>query len=521
MSTLRKILGMSVLAGVCATLGALGGELMFVGAAPAVPERSICLLFDVSGSMAQRIRTRDDPAGRTQLQALQEAAVAFVQRQDLRSDALGLAVFSTGARVLVPIGHDTGQLVDAIGRLQAQGATDLAGGLDTARSLLGGINGERWVLLFSDGKPESVVMRTDPVHGALAAAAKARDAGLQIVAIGTGLADEELLAQVTGSAQNVFVSAPERLAEAFERSEQYIDSRQLLASRAGAADFQQGLERAAIWASLIAIGAGLGMVSWQNRHLRRRAFSLLDLLCILFGGALTGSLAGAAGQSLFWALAEYEQFGAAARTVAWIVLGLGCGLGMSLFVPNLNRGRAIAGGMTGGIVAAGLFLGVVPVHGDTAGRLASAAALGAFTAIALVLLEATSKGAWLVVHWSPREHSKLLLGSTPIVVGRAAGAHIRMPNDPHAPPVLARIQCEGAQVMVEDPGSERRRAVADGTKLEFGRVTVEVRIGEPAADARPPRQTMAPPPAAQRPPAVPAPPPRARQPAGSGRSADR
>ena len=99
--------------------------------------------------------------------------------------------------------------------------------------------------------------------------------------------------------------------------------------------------------------------------------------------------------------------GGAAPTAAWIVLGLGCGLGMSLFVPNLNRRRAAAGGIAGGLVAAFLFVVVVPVHGDTVGRLASAAGLGLFTAIALVLLEAANKKAWLVVHWSKKERSTL------------------------------------------------------------------------------------------------------------------
>ena len=45
------------LAVVGATLGAAGGELLFVGGTPPAPPRSICLLFDVSGSMAQRFRS--------------------------------------------------------------------------------------------------------------------------------------------------------------------------------------------------------------------------------------------------------------------------------------------------------------------------------------------------------------------------------------------------------------------------------------------------------------------------------
>jgi Ca-activated chloride channel family protein len=352
--------------------------------------------------------------------------------------------------------------------------------------MLEGAGGERWVLLFSDGKPEGIMPKRDPEHMALEAAARARAEGIQIVAIGTGLADEVLLQRVTGAKEHVFVSEPERLVEAFERSEQYIDSRQLLARSAQVTDFRSGLERAALWASLIAIGAGLGMVTWQNRHLRRRSLSMKDLFCVLFGGVLTGSLAGAAGQSLYWALSDYQLLGDAARTAAWIVLGLGCGLGMSLFVPNLNRRRAAAGGIASGLVAAFLFVVVVPVHpvyGETMARLASAAALGLFTAIALMLLEATNKKAWLVVHWSAKERSTLLLGATPIVVGHAKSAHIHPSYDPGGAPELMRILYETNQVIVEEPGG-RRRSVRDGTRLDFGRIAVEVRIA--AADAAPP-----------------------------------
>src|SRR5262245_54457336 len=95
MSTFTKILGMATMAVAGATLGAAGGELLFVGDKPPAPPRSICLLFDVSGSMAQRIRNKKDPIGlRTQLQALQDAAVGFAGRQDVRNDSLGLAVIS-------------------------------------------------------------------------------------------------------------------------------------------------------------------------------------------------------------------------------------------------------------------------------------------------------------------------------------------------------------------------------------------------------------------------------------------
>src|SRR5580765_7382685 len=163
MSTFRKVTSMTFLAAVGATLGALGGELCFLDrAAPPAP-RSICLLFDVSGSMNKEVSGADGPHGRSQLQELQSAAKAFVERQNLGVDAIGLATFSSSARVVCKAGHDARSLVDCLDRLQAQGETDLARGLDAARSVLAAAPGERWILLFTDGKPEMMETGYDAV----------------------------------------------------------------------------------------------------------------------------------------------------------------------------------------------------------------------------------------------------------------------------------------------------------------------------------------------------------------------
>jgi Ca-activated chloride channel family protein len=504
MSTFRKVTSMTFLAAVGATLGALAGELCFLDRpAPPAP-RSICLLFDVSGSMNKAVTGAGGAHGRSQLQELQSAAKAFVERQDLRVDAIGLAIFSSSARVLCRAGHDPRSLVDSLDRLQAQGETDLARGLDAASSVLAaarhGSPGERWILLFTDGKPEKMETGYDAVAEALRAAARVRAQGIGIVAIGTGLADAALLQKVTGSPQNVIVSAPERIADAFTRSEERLDNRQMLASRPGAAGFRTALERAGIWASLIAIGAGLAMVIAQNRHLRRRALTLRQFAVVVLGGVLTGALAGAAGQSLFYLLAPFEFLGGAGRVAAWIVLGFGAGLGISLYVPNLDRRRAAAAGIAGGILAGFCFLVFVPQRGDTIGRLGSAAVLGALTAIAVAAVEVKGRKAWLVVHWSPKERSTLLLGGTPIIVGHGRQAHICPEYVKGSASVLARFLFDGAQVMLDDAEKGVQKIVRDGAAFEFGRVRVEVKVADGRAASAPgPQPAGAPAPAAPAP----------------------
>jgi Ca-activated chloride channel family protein len=497
MSTFRKVTSMTFLAAVGATLGALGGELCFLdrGAAPPAP-RSICLLFDVSGSMNKEVTGADGPHGRSQLKELQSAAKAFVERQNLGQDAIGLATFSSSARVLCKAGHDARSLVDSLDRLQAHGETDLARGLDAASSVLSAAAGERWILLFTDGKPEVIESGYDAVAESLRAAARVRAQGVGIVAIGTGLADAALLQKVTGSPQNVIVSAPERIADAFVRSEERLDNRQMLASRPGSADFRMALVRAGIWASLIAVGAGLAMVIAQNRHLRRRALNVRQFVVVVLGGLFTGALAGAAGQSLFYLLAPFECLGGAGRVAAWIVLGFGAGLGISLFVPNLDRRRAAAAGIAGGILAGFCFLVFVPQQGDTIGRLSSAAVLGALTAIAVVAVEVKGRKAWLVVHWSQKERSTLLLGGTPIVVGHGPQAHICPEYVKGSASVLARFLFDGAQVTLDDAQKGVQKIVRNGAAFEFGKVRVEVKVADDRA-APAPQPARAPAPTAQ------------------------
>jgi uncharacterized protein YegL len=270
MTVLKKLMTMAAFAAWGAALGAIAGEALFL-VEPAEVSRSVCLLFDVSGSMGDEVEA--ERGQRTQLEALTDAAGDFIGRQDLAADALGLAVFASHAEVVCPLGRNASSLGGALRSLNAGGGTDLGLGLDTATEALQDQPGQRWILVFTDGKPESTSTDESPHEAALNAAARARKAGIRLVAIGTRLADAGLLAEATGSTANVIISDPRKLAEAFRRSEALIN-RQMLASRPADSSYRGDVIRAAVWACLIAIGAGAGLVAAQNRHLRRRALGV-------------------------------------------------------------------------------------------------------------------------------------------------------------------------------------------------------------------------------------------------------
>jgi Ca-activated chloride channel family protein len=474
MTLLRKTTAMMLLGAFSAAAGAVVGEGLFLGAGPQHAEpRKICLLFDVSGSMGEAVAW---PSGGiiTQLEALQEAASDFVGRQNLAQDSMGLTVFSSDARILAGVSQDAAEIQRAIAGLRARGGTNLGRGLDLARSVLAEETGQRWILLFSDGKPESSSTDESPEAAALSAAARAREAGIQIVAIGTGLADANLLALATGSPDNVIISDPQALQDAFRRSEAVIN-RQMLASSGAAVSFKRNVALTGLWAALIAIGAGLGLVVGQNQHLHRRPLGFREVVVVALGGVVTGVLAGAAGQSLFYVLSGSANVAAIARVVAWTMLGCGVAYGMGFFVPNLCRKRAAVAGAAGGALAAFAFLTVVPLVGDTIGRLLGAAILGLCTGMTTVLVEAVYRKAWLDVHWSPKEKSSLALGASPILVGSDADAHVLLAEADSPVAVMARIALDGGVIRLTDGQSGQDRVLRDGDKLTYGRIVIEVR----------------------------------------------
>lgn len=502
MSFVKRIISMALFGAVGAVAGALIGEALFrtqAVQAPVTP-KSICMLFDTSGSMKDA--TED---GRTQLAALKAAANDFVARQDLERDALGLISFASKAHKRSAPVHEGAPLQSSISKLAAGGGTNLGGGLEEAGRLLAGAPGDAWILLFSDGKPQVRRTDVDAEAHAVQAAERVRAAGVQIVAIGTGLADRELLERVTGSPEHVILSDFAALPEAFETSEEVIHNRQMLAMQAGSADYRTSVRQAALWACLIAIGIGLLLVAGQNRYLRRKTLSVKEGSLAGAGGIVTGVLAGASSQTLFFFLSGIPEAATAGRVASWLLLGCGAGVGLSYFVPNLGRRRAAIGGTLGGVVAAYSFLTVVPTLGDTGGRLLAAAILGLFTGMMLVLVEAVSRKAWLVVHWGKNERSTVSLGATPIVIGNSGSAHVCLSWDPEAPAVMARVSHADGVVRIEDPTSGKSKVMKNGDKVAFGQVLVEVREAA-SSEGKTPTKDAAPTPTKD---------PRPRQRAGS------
>jgi Ca-activated chloride channel family protein len=491
MRMIRRLLVMAVLGLLGALFGAGAGEALWLDAAPepCTPlPRDICLVFDTSESMLKKTSE-----GRSQLEALRSAAQDFLATKAFAADTFALVGFSDEARVLCAPALGTA-VRDALPALHCGGSTDIGRALDAARELLAANTaGERWIVLFTDGKPQTERLE-DPVEAARRAAQACRDAGLHIVCVGTGLAEPRLLEELAGDPANVFVSKPEALGSAFQRTGERIQEKQMLATQPAKIDLERSLKRTCGWTALVAFGAGLALVSGHNRYLRRRMRPRLrQAALVLVGAALSGLVAGVAGQGPFYLLSGNALFDPLLRAAAWVLLGSGVVVGMSFFVPNLPRGRALVGGALGGAAAVCGFLRIAPEVGDVLARLVGAGILGCLAGSVTVLVEASVRRAWLVVRWPGGESTTLLLGAKPVVVGHSASAHICPVFDEAREAVLGHFTHGEGVTRFEDKRAGKVRRVRDGERLSFEPVVVEVHEerGQPEQPGAAPSQATA------------------------------
>ncbi len=162
-------------------------DLSWLGRAPEVavvgePERiRVFLLIDVSSSMM----------GQPLVEA-QTAAREFLDRCDFTTMEVGLVSFSSLVALQCAATSNVRRLHAAIGRLEAEGSTNLTDALEMARGQLVATDWKRYIVILTDGFP-------DAPESAVEQALAARGQGIEIVAIGTGDADRDYLGRLASS----------------------------------------------------------------------------------------------------------------------------------------------------------------------------------------------------------------------------------------------------------------------------------------------------------------------------------
>jgi molecular chaperone DnaK (HSP70)/uncharacterized protein YegL len=152
----------------------------------------VYLLIDVSSSMA----------GFPLVEA-QTAAREFLDRCDMTHMEVGLISFSDQVTLQAEATDNVRKLQAAIGRLEADGTTNLTGALELASERLADTDRIRYIVILTDGYP-------DAPESAVEQATVAQGTGVEIVAIGMGDADRDYLRRLASSEEgSIFAHAGE------------------------------------------------------------------------------------------------------------------------------------------------------------------------------------------------------------------------------------------------------------------------------------------------------------------------
>ena len=173
------------------------------------------------------------------------------------------------------------------------------------------------------------------------------------------------------------------------------------------------------------------------------------------------------------------------RILGWTILGVLVGSGTSFFVPNLKLNRALVGGSLGGSLGAIGFLIAAALLGDISARLIGAGIMGFCIGLMIAWAEEKQLNTedYLVVHWTPKEQTKILLGTRPVMLGSSYEAQIPLSKGQGFYPVTAKIFKEGKQIIMQydekyaqDKGMKIvRHQLKNGDRRKLGQITIEVK----------------------------------------------
>ncbi|MEY3067308.1 MAG: hypothetical protein RLZZ532_4100, partial [Cyanobacteriota bacterium] len=297
---LRQKLSKPVLFGLYGAMGCLGAATIFgepllqlTKISPKVDQSplAIVLLIDTSGSM------NDDG----KLREVKTAAQAFVERQDLSENRLAVFGFGTNVQAAASLTDNKPTLEEAIAQISDGGGTNMDQAILAATQELQSTPQRRNILLFTDGQPGFAGANLNREQAkTLEAMRTAASQNINLVAVATGDADTNFLAQLTGDPSRVFYVNSGDFDQAFRQAEKAIYSSQLVESGpTGNYSVIYSVLRIGGWTALLAIGTSLALIAGQNYYLRRRLLTPQQVGMGVAGGLMAGLVAGGVGQLLF------------------------------------------------------------------------------------------------------------------------------------------------------------------------------------------------------------------------------
>ena len=136
----------------------------------------VYLLLDCSSSMS----------GHNKLGQAKERSIDFARQAQFKGYFVGLITFNTNAANICDPQPETSVLKKHLATIEAEGTTNMGRGIRLATNKLKSLPGQLCMVIVTDGAPNSK-------QNALKLAGEAKNAGIEIITIGTDDADEEFL----------------------------------------------------------------------------------------------------------------------------------------------------------------------------------------------------------------------------------------------------------------------------------------------------------------------------------------
>jgi Ca-activated chloride channel family protein len=211
-------------------------------------------------------------------------------------------------------------------------------------------------------------------------------------------------------------------------------------------------------------GRMLGSDAWLPPQAGRM---VLSALC-------AGLAAGLVGQAMLEVMSPHlgASGGKMLKVVAWVIVGGMLGFAFSLIIPNLDRAKAVLGGLIGGVMA-GIVLTQLP---GVVGRLLACLILGGAVGLSVAVVEAMAREGYLRVIWGPGEFTTVNLGATPVTVGTGVESTVKIPKSSGFPATIATFTMRDGKAVMFHNMTGATHPLRDGNKLPLGTVTIEVKL---------------------------------------------
>jgi hypothetical protein len=238
--------------------------------------------------------------------------------------------------------------------------------------------------------------------------------------------------------------------------------------------FLLGVASVGLTLGFLALGTAFAISVTQSRMLGSDSWLPRDFGKIILLSLCSGIFAGFVGQALLTVMASGlgASGGRLFKVVAWVVVGGTLGFAFSLIIPNLDRGKAILGGLIGGVLA-GIALTLLP---GGIGRFLACVILGGAVGLSVAVVEAMAREGYLRVIWGPGEFTTVNLGSMPVTVGTGIESTVKIPKSSGFPATIATFSMRDGKATMYHNMTGATHPLRDGNKLPLGTVTIEVRL---------------------------------------------